>query len=278
MKSIALLVAALPMSAVALSQEVPPPRPSAERATVFAQQQRADELFAKGKHGSALRIYQGLVDRAPSAVLHYKLGLCHKMAGSGKLALACARDAIKLQPSLLPALALAIEFVEDAEEATSLAGLISDHPMVDAGSFEKTVIALQRVGQPDLAIAVAQKGMRRHPDHAPLHYTTAELALAGKRLPLAESCYAALAKSNPRDPRALESLGRVQLFQGKKTEARSTYERTLKVNPSNLAVRRELIDLMVAAGEKPEAVSLQRRYLDYYQRVHAANAAKEEKQ
>jgi len=230
-------------------------------------------LFNVGRFEPALRIYESLREElAGSAVLHYKLARCHHALEQPELARAAVRTAVKLEPDLLPALVLgaALTASIDPEEAAILAQRAAGHADVAGDDFCDLLRAMQAAAHTELARTLVSQARARFGRDPQVLTTAAEFGLAQKDLPLAESCYRTLAELNPRDPTALENLGRVLQFQARTREAAAVFERALRVQPSNLAVRAELIALMEAAGAADEDVALQRRYLEYYQRVHAA--------
>lgn len=266
--------------ALVLFAAMPAAQGSGVRSGPFTDQQRADDLFERGKVGSALTVYLKLIEDLPtSPALRYKVALCHDNLGEAAKGVEHIQLALKFDPRMLPAQVLGAKLLArvDADAAAAWAEKALEHRDLTGDMAVDLLESLDAASPYERVAAVARDLVARFRTDQRLLAAAAEVALARRDLEFATTCYEAWVRTNGRHPVALESLARVMALRGRDRDAQRGYERLLEVNPSNLRGREALIALLERSGADPEGIALQRRYLAHYRAVHAAAGAQRDK-
>jgi tetratricopeptide (TPR) repeat protein len=115
-----------------------------------------------------------------------------------------------------------------------------------------------RSGDPQAAITVLTRLIKKNPNVVQGHFMLADAYLARQRPEAALAVYRNLAAALPKNPQIPLFMGVVLALQHKNAEARAAFEKALELAPDYMAAAEQLINLDLAEHKYPEATAVAR--------------------
>lgn len=266
--SLALLSIVTAVTPTVSPTQGPPAPKEIERGRELRALDEAANALAAGKPERAELLLQSVVDRAPDLeVAWYQLGVARLLQGKSEAALAAVDKALACKADFPEARILWIELSVEREpdrcrefvrellkhaQAPALRRPLLPH-MITLRMFEESEDAL--------------KGLR---EEAPKDVELLELLSrcqieAGKPEAAAKTLEEKLA-IEPKDPLSLQTLATLYEVSGAGDKVLPTLERLVEVNPSNVAARKRVIEMLTKLDPASPKLTEHRRLVRHYQR------------
>lgn len=252
----------------AAATQGPPESPGLHRSRDLTALDEACRVLAAGKAELAEQILTALVGRSPDLETGwYQLALARFAQGKAEAALAAVDTALAKKANFPEARILWIELSIEREpdRCRDFVRDLLKHD--DVATMRRPLlphmIALQMLEEAEDVLKVLRAEAPRDVELLKLQ---ARLQIDNGKPKEASTSIEELLVIEPRDPFSLTTLAKLYEITGETEKVLPTYERLVAVNPSNVAARQRVIEMLAAQDAASPKLEEHRRLLRYYQR------------